>query len=383
VITRREDAFPALYTSTSSVKLATVGQRFAHPSWIAEVRDSNGVDLDTFPSAMGIITRLACGRAKQEGVQVNALLRKVGLTHQQIDDSRVRLAVKAQIRFLELAAITLKDECLGFHLAQKFDLRMIGLFHYVLASSDTLDEALKRAARYSAIVNEGITLRFREGRDLGISFEYAGVARHTDCHQIEFAMVTLVRICRQLTNRHLVASRVSFTHRRKNIAEFRTFFGSNVAFGAAIDELAFSPAIRQMLVVGADPYLNDLLVQYCEEAISARATKPSSFGSSVENAVSRLLPHGKAGVNEVAHKLGVSRRTLARRLASEGLTFADVLQRLKSDLAKRHLADETLSISEIAWLLGYQHVSAFTHAFKRWTGQAPRAVRQISRWDSR
>jgi AraC-like DNA-binding protein len=55
-----------------------------------------------------------------------------------------------------------------------------------------------------------------------------------------------------------------------------------------------------------------------------------------------------------------------------------VLQRLKLDLAKRHLADETLSISEVSWLLGYQDVSAFTNAFKRWTGKAPTEVRHLS-----
>jgi AraC-like DNA-binding protein len=88
------------------------------------------------------------------------------------------------------------------------------------------------------------------------------------------------------------------------------------------------------------------------------------------------LPHGQARAEEIARKLGVSRRTLTRRLSLEGLTFAGVLQRFKFDLAKRHLDDETLSISEIAWLLGYQGVSAFTHAFKRWTGRAPRAMRQ-------
>jgi AraC-like DNA-binding protein len=328
---------------------------------------------------MGIVTRLACDRARQEGVEVDPLLRKAGLSRQQIDDPRSRLSVKAQIQFLELAARALGDDRFGFHLAQKFDLRMAGLLHYVLASSDTLDDALQRAARYSAIVNEGITLNFFEGKGIGLGLEYAGVARHTDCHQIEFAMVTLMRICRQLTNRHLPASRVNFTHqRKKSIAQFRTFFGSDVTFGATVDELAFSSSIVGMPIVGADPYLNDLLVEYCEEAISTRASKPSSFGSNVENAVAHLLPHGRARASTVARKLGVSRRTLARRLASEKLTFASVVQRLKSDLAKRHLADESLSISEIAWLLGYQDVSAFTHAFKRWTGKAPRATRQLS-----
>ena len=344
------------------------------------MRDSNGNDLDIFPSAIGIATRLACGRVRQEGAEVELLLRKAGLTHEQIDDPCARLAVKSQVKFLELAATSLKDECLGFHLAQKFDLRTVGLFYYVLASSDTLYEALRRGVRYSAIVNEGITLKIREEGDIGINFEYAGVARHLDRHQIEFSMATLVRACRQLTNRHLPASRVSFTHRRnEDTSEFRTFFGSDVTFGAAVDEVAFSTSIRQMPVVGADPYLNELLIKYCDQALAGRSTKRSSFGSSVENVIALDLPHGKARLGEVARKIGVSQRTLARRLSSEGLTFAGVLQRLKSDLAKRHLADETLSISEIAWLLGYQDVSAFTHAFKRWTGSAPRAIRQASR----
>ena len=68
----------------------------------------------------------------------------------------------------------------------------------------------------------------------------------------------------------------------------------------------------------------------------------------------QLLPHGNRQAGEVARQLGMSRRTLTRRLSSEGLTFAGVLQRLKSDLAKRHLTDKSLSISKIARLLGYQ-----------------------------
>jgi len=90
-----------------------------------------------------------------------------------------------------------------------------------------------------------------------------------------------------------------------------------------------------------------------------------------------LLPHGKAQASEVARKLGMSQRTLARRLDSEGLTFVGMLKELRLDLAKQDLADRDLSISKIAWLLGYQDVSSFTHAFKRWTGNTPSAIRQV------
>jgi AraC-like DNA-binding protein len=80
-------------------------------------------------------------------------------------------------------------------------------------------------------------------------------------------------------------------------------------------------------------------------------------------------------MSEVAHRLGASRRTLARRLASEGITFVDVLKDMRLDLAMQYLREPVLPISEIAWLLGYREVSAFSHAFKRWTGKTPRQVR--------
>ena len=116
-------------------------------------------------------------------------------------------------------------------------------------------------------------------------------------------------------------------------------------------------------------------MNYCEEALSRQPATLGSFRSAVENAIATLLPHGKAQATEIARRLGVSQRTLARRLLAEGVTFSEVLESLKSHLAQRYLADSSLSISQIAWLLGYQEVSAFTHAFKRWTGRTPRDAR--------
>jgi AraC-like DNA-binding protein len=73
--------------------------------------------------------------------------------------------------------------------------------------------------------------------------------------------------------------------------------------------------------------------------------------------------------------LGMSERTLARKLSDEGLNFTEILQQLRRDLAVRYLDDRKLHVSKIAWLLGFHEVSAFTHAFKRWTGKTPRQMR--------
>jgi AraC-like DNA-binding protein len=340
------------------------------------MRDTNVKRLGSLPSATGSITRLAYARAKEAGVDLKLLLDKAGLTLHQIEDPSVRLRVRDQISFLNLVANALHDDLLGFHLAQLPNLREIGLLYYVAASSETLSEALQRAARYSSIINEGICLKYFETRDVGVAFHYVGVSRHLDLHQIEFFMTALVRLCQQLTGLNLAPSRVDLTHRRNSAcSELGKFFGGNVQFGAAVDEVGFAPTIKHMPVVSADPYLNRLLTTHCEEALSGRPANRGSFRSSVENAIVPLLPHGKARAGEIARLLGLSQRTFARQLSSEGLTFSGVLESLRSNLAASYLTEEDLSVSQIAWLLGYQEVSAFTHAFKRRTGKPPREMR--------
>lgn len=340
------------------------------------VRGGNHKPFSLLPTATGGLARLAYARARAAGIELKPLLGQAGLTDREIADRRVRLTVRQQIEFLNLAATALHDEFLGFHLARSPDLRELGLLYYVAASSDTLGDALQRVARYCSIVNEGLSLRYVEGREHRIAIDYVGVPRHVDRHQIEFSMAMLIRLCRQLTDTRLMPSRVTLAHHRSAASSgLSTYFGDDIAFAARADEVAFAATVMRLPIVSADPYLNELLVAHCEEALSRRPEHRGSFRSAVENAIVPLLPHGKARAGEIAKRLGLSQRTLARRFAAEGLTFSQVLQGLRGDLAAHYLADRDLSVSRIAWLLGFQEVSAFTHAFRRWTGRTPRAAR--------
>ena len=105
------------------------------------------------------------------------LLRRVGLTPEVIADPEQRLIVRRQITLLDEAAIALQDDCLGFTLARDFDPREIGLVYYVMASSQTLGDALKRVARYSQITNEALVVGYREGNGLIISLSSASLRR--------------------------------------------------------------------------------------------------------------------------------------------------------------------------------------------------------------
>lgn len=343
------------------------------------MRDAALHGIGTRPRAEGMLSRLACERAEAAGIDVTPLMVEAGVTRQQVEEEDVWLAVQGQIKLVELIADALQDDLLGFHLAHDADLREIGLLYYVLNSSDRLGDALRRGERYCSLINEGIRLRVREGKELALGVTYVGVERSSDRHQIEAWVTFLVRICRRITNRNLLPCSVSFVHRREGGSpEMDAFMGHKVTFGADADEVAFIGNAQQLPIPDADPYLNRLLIKICEEARLHRRTT-STFRVDVENAIAPLLPHGMAHAPEIAGRLGMSPRTLARRLAAEGLTFSTVLDTLRADLARRYLQDGDLTISKIAWMLGYSEVGAFTHAYKRWTGKTPREARALEK----
>jgi AraC-like DNA-binding protein len=281
-----------------------------------------------------------------------------------------------QITFLNLLADALKDEFFGFHLAKEVDLREAGLLYYVQASSKTIGEAFQRAQRYCTIQNEGVLIRYSTGEGTAISFEYRGVRRLNDRHQIEFFATYIARLCSRLSGRHVLPQEVRLAHRRTEVdVEMTRLFGCKIQFGAPTDEILYPASLMSLPVTSADMYLNKLLIQYCEEALSRHRILGKSWRISVENALAPLLPHGQATIPQISKQLGVSERTLQRRLTSEGTSFPEVLSNLRRELAKRYLQEPNLPISEIAWLLGYSQPTAFTHAFRRWTGKSPKQAR--------
>ena len=172
---------------------------------------------------------------------------------------------------------------------------------------------MRRLARYSGITNEGVRITCREGKDITVKFEYVGVSRLSDHHQIECFVAILLRLCRLLNGRSLSPTGVQFAHRRTELpAEIKKVFGCKVSFGSGADEVVYPRISDSIASVNADPYLNSLLVRACEEALSHRRAHSGAWRVKVENAIVPLLPHGQAKMEQIAKRLGVSRRTLTR-----------------------------------------------------------------------
>ena len=322
------------------------------------------------PTGIGLASRLALGYLQRKGINPASLLAMCGLSSVALAD-RKRISVISQIDFLNQVSRATKDEWIGLTLAANFDLRELGLLYYVAASSSRLGDALKRLERYVSVANEALIIRIEKGAAYRVSLSYTGVPRHLDRHQAEFLALLLLRLCRRLVGKKIEPLSASFVHPRSGDQRLiQTLFGCPVQFQAYEDELNFDPAVMEIPVAGADPFLNELMVRNCEEAVAARVNNFSRFRTIVENAIAPLLPHGEAQAKKVALGLGLSERTFARRLASEGLSFGEILDQLRRDLAARYLA-ENLSASHIAWLLGFNQQGSFSHACRRWTGKSP------------
>ena len=332
-------------------------------------------EISSFPRCMGVLSRLAYQRAKAEGVELEPLIKKARLTREELEDLDAPLSVSSQIKFVGLIADALGDSELGFHIGRECDVREMGLLYYVAASADTLGSALRRLERYSTIGNEGLKLTIDRANSVRVSFHYSGVARNTDMHQVGVHIVALICTLRQLTHQTLHPTTVRLMHSINDKHNLASLLHCEVEDHSEIDQIELPATSWELPVLSSDPYLQRLCEKRCEKALALRDRKSNPLKANVENAAAALLPHGQARLPAIAAKLGMSPRTLARRLSSEGLSFAGILEETRSALADRYLADRALPIKQIAWLLGYTDTGTFTRAFQRWTGMLPSTAR--------
>ena len=334
------------------------------------------------PMTIGFAINPALALLKRAGIEARPLLIRAGLSEEHaVDFSLRRVPAAAQARFLGYAAEALGDGALGLHLAAAGDPRTIGLVFYLGAAAKNLGEAMELMTRYVSIAAECARLSLApEPEGVALEYKFAGLSRHVLRQQSEFALAMTIKAIRFATGQEVRPVRVQFAHvRTSDLKDFVCFFGCPVEFNAPSDHLAFSREALALPLITADPQLVLTLRPICEAEVGALNKKAGSLRASVETEVQRLLPQGQANIETVAKALGLSARTLSRNLAAEGSAFTDIMDQLRHTLALEYLKEPNLPLAQIAWLLGYEEPTSFTHAFRRWAGRPPSAVRSERR----
>ncbi|UWQ18952.1 AraC family transcriptional regulator ligand-binding domain-containing protein [Jannaschia sp. M317] len=261
--------------------------------------------------------------------------------------------------------------------ARKIRVDDIGILGLAVKTSPTLRCSLERVARYWRVVTDTAIYRLDETRDPAL---FAFEAR-TDHHPVltlrtEIALAGFAHNMRLFVQGELVLDHVSFRHAcRSDPDRYAALFNCPVHFEADHDAIALPPATLDLPNLLGDRAVSDFLTAHLETEIGS-LRDDTSLRATLLRHLTPALSNGVPQAAETARALGMSERTLYRRLAAEGLTFRDVLTEAQSSLAQDLLRDSTSSVAEIAFLTGFSEQSTFSRAFKRWVGQAPAQFRQ-------
>jgi AraC-like DNA-binding protein len=324
------------------------------------------------PSATGFAARQAIALLRRHNVPIASLLKRAGVSEGDIDNGHRRISALAEGKLLEYAAEVLRDSELGLHLAEQANPREAGLLFYVASAAEHVGDALALTARYCRIGNEALRLKLdRSAEGAIVEIKFVGLPRHVAWQDTEFTIAATIKSLREMAGHEFRPTQVAFTlARNSELLEFERFFGCRVEFSAPADQFALSNKTLAIPLVTKDHHLLETLRPICEEAAKERYTAHGTLRSLVENEVQKLLHQGKANRQKVAKALGLSERTLSERLAEEDTSFDHVVDRLRHSLALQYVREPTISLAQIAWLLGYKRPTSFNYAFARWTGRS-------------
>jgi AraC-like DNA-binding protein len=272
-------------------------------------------------------------------------------------------------RLSELAR-TRGDPAFALTLASAAVIRPLGLFGHMVWLSGTVRDALTRAAKFYAMVTSRATLTLDESPPRATLRQQSVPGASYSKTLTEFAFASLALRARGATGGKFELRGVSFTHGGDPTARarYRAVFGAPVVFGAAVDELAFDVDQLDLALATADEVTSAAL----ETTISKLTTvRPRSV---LVDRVRRAVAAGADSYTSVADKLGTSGRTLRRHLGHEGHSLRSIVDELRRERADELLAG-AMPIKEVAFALGFSEPSAFSRAYKRWTGKAPRLGR--------
>lgn len=292
-------------------------------------------------------------------------------------DKLARFSAEAYCQLLIKSAERLQDPWLGLHLGQTIHPSHLGALGYVLSACENLGAALQRIQRYHRLMHDINPVRHRiEGGNLelqwgtsqgkpGALFDEAGIAG-------------IVQFGRDLCGQTLALALVDFVNPPPTDPRpYQAFFGCPVRFGQAITRLAIP--VSSLMAPLRQP--DSTLLQLMEEQVDAAMAQLPGAGDLAEmtrRVVAHLAPRGTPELEQVAQELRLSPRIFYRRLADQGLNFRDLREAALRQVAELHLRDPRLTLAEVAALLGYSEQSAFTRAFKRWSGMSPLRWRQSS-----
>lgn len=328
-------------------------------------------------------TQVLVSALQQRGLDTAPLLLKAGLDPASVAEPGRRFPLEATTRLWRLAAEETREETLGLWVSKFSNHTTFHALGYAFMASRTLREAMERVVRFNATVSDVAEVSFthRDATSV-IDWHLRPGAPHPAPEAMEAVISAILRACRRLLGPDFAPLRARLMRPEpQQVQAFVDFFRCEVQFSHSGYELEFRTEELVIPLAGGNDELARSNDRVMEEYLAR--LEIGSVATRLRTLLATDLPSGVKSQEDYAEILGMSGRSLQRKLSAEGATFNQVLSETRCDLARSYLSEAGgASLAEVAFLLGFSDSSSFSRAFHRWTGVSPSAFVARERPDS-
>ena len=317
------------------------------------------------------------GTIRGAGWSEERIGRTLGLRRDQLRLER-RIPLDKYFALIDLVAEVVDDDCFGLHFGAAHAFETAGVFNYIVQNSPNVGAAIANSVRYLRLIVDAAELSVElTGSRACLTYRVTDPTIVPSRHFTELVIAYGLKGMRVIVHDdRWTPHEIRFRHAPPtDLSPYEQLFGATVRFQQDADALLFDRSLLSQPIHTADHQLLRILEAHAQE-ILAELPPADDLVNRLEQFVVGALPNASAGLSAAARALGMSTRTLQRRLRERGIVYAALIDELRRRLSGRYLADRDLSLGEIAYLLGYSESSAFNRAYRRWTGRTPSADRR-------
>jgi AraC-like DNA-binding protein len=313
-------------------------------------------------------------------VPVREICQLVGLDVAHLDDPGAMVSLQSLADVYEAAAHETRDDAFGLHVGELARPVALDILDYAVMSRPTIAQAFEAVRPLVAAMYPEAEIRlFVRDKTAGFSYRMDAREARAQRHRCEALVTTVRKIAERAVGRSDPPLSVAFQHAApQSTSEHRRIFRAPVHFDCPAAEILFSPEWLVHPVPTADPNLCTVLDRYVQELL-ARLPKSFRFSDRARQALFEAFRSGAPSLPQLAKRLGVSERTLQRRLQEERTSLQALTDGVRHELSLEHLRNPSLSLCEVADRLGYSSLAAFSRAFRRWRGVSPAEHRRTTR----
>lgn len=361
--------------------VVSIGSLFQMPRINSSIDEQALTDVDTFS---GPLLLQVLRTFEAFSLNLSELLQAVDLGLEDLQHSESRVSAATVDALWRLAEKKSGKSNFGLEAAKILEAKHLGLFGYVVISSANVREAMERLVRFKTLTGDASAVNLQMSEE-GMRYIHTTTMPPLSLNRIhaEWSLAGMVRLLRVASGKvDWSPLAITFKHKEPNdLSLYHEIFGYNVLFGCPEESFLVEPSFLEVAFEGTDSTLSGILETHATQLLLL-LPEQTDFVRTVQRRLQKQLPGGNPSIEMLAENLGLSVRSLQRRLEDQGQTFQTVLDDIRVRLADVYLEEASTSISEVAFLLGYSGASAFARAFKRWRLVSPTEWRSARQTDA-